>query len=205
VSDDEQDDEQLVGLVTRYAPFVDDLVKWQMRAWDLPRDDVDDVASEVLLTASRLWLAEPHKRVPEQGWPGWLTEIARNHIRNVARKVRKRRRNETPLEAVIPHPRQEDRGTGLDAVRVADLSRILVRLGEPERSVLLMVVRHGLTVSDAADVLDLDLRTVRRALRSLRDKVERVWQGGTVKGERAAGVRALADTLNQLGEENDRG
>ncbi len=199
------DDEELVELVTRYGPFVDDLVRWHMGAWDLPRADADDVASDVILTACRLWQAEPHKRVPDDGWPGWLTVIARNHIRNVARKARKQRRHEIALDATIPHPRQEGCDANLDPIGGARLGRVLARLGEPERSVLLMVVRHGLTVSDAADVLDLDSRTVRRALRALRDKVERVWQGGTVKGERASGVRALADALDRPRKEDDRG
>ena len=198
------DDEQLVDRLTRYGPVVDGAVARELRRWGLAADHADDVASQVMETASRQWLDKPGERVPDDGWPGWLTVIARNHVRNLADKTRRRRDRETRLDDAIPHPRYEPSEASLDAVTGARLSAVLDSLGEPERSVLLLVVNHNVSVGDAAAMLQLNPREVRRALRALRLKIESVERGGSVKGARAAGVRTLADTVGRLRKEYGR-
>jgi len=198
------DDEQLVDLLTRYGPVVDAAVARELRSWSIPAEYADDVASQVMEIAARQWMLESGRCAPDLGWPAWLAGVARNQVRNLARKTRLRQTRETRLDEAIPHPRYEQSDTILDGLTGARLSKALRHLGEPESSVLLLVVNHGVTVGDAAAMLGLNSREVTRALRSLRAKIENLQQGGSVKGSRAPGVRALAESIGRLRKERDR-
>lgn len=161
----EGDRERFGELVTRYQNLVAS-VAWR---YGVPRDDVEDVVSEVFVKVFR----NLHQYRPDHPFPTWLYRLAVNHVLDRARRARKERgRTEMPEQVVDPTPGPAD---GLEGdERVAVLRAALADLEPRYREVLFLVYVEGLKVDETSRILGIPDGTVktrlmrgRRALKKL--------------------------------------
>lgn len=198
------DEERLEALLTEHYRFLWRMVARELWSRHLPvrRESVGDVVSHVLEIVHRQWVKGKAQEVPPEGWGGWLTTIARNQVNNVVRQA-DRRRVEVPLHDGIPHPRSHDEDYLLARLSEPPVRAMIAALDEPERSVLDLMVWDGMKPGEAAVALGIDPETAARAMRSLSDKVSRLLDGGTVKGDKAAGVREFTRMLTMFWDRGD--
>jgi RNA polymerase sigma factor (sigma-70 family) len=166
----------------------------EVRSRRLPSDHVDELVDHVMVIVFEQWEKGAAQRVPPERWRGWLTTIARGELNNVIRRVSKRRA-EIPLHDGVPHPRSRDHDRFLDRLGEPRIKTAIETLDEPERSLLYLAVWEGMTIGEAATALGVDAKLAARSMRQLADKVRRVAAGGTVKGTKAASVRAFAQAM----------
>lgn len=135
------------------------------------REDAQDVMMETYLsirTGAHLYRS--------QGKPlAWIFTIARNHVRMRARTAGR----ETPLgDALFAREEPAAADGGEDALVLREALHIL---SEEERQVVLLHAVSGLRHRETAAALGLPLATVlskySRALRKLKNHLERLWEG----------------------------
>jgi RNA polymerase sigma factor (sigma-70 family) len=184
------DDERLAALFVRYRDRLWTMIAQEAGRWGLPESEIDDIAGHVMLVVTEQWRRGHGPEIADAHWPPRLRTIAKNEIRNVARRHRKHRHEPLPVD--IPHPRGNDYGPVLDRMTEPAMRAAIDMLGEPERSTLLLMIYERLTPTEAADKTGLDPRTAQRIVRNLAAKLSSAQTGGTVKGPKAEGVRRLA-------------
>jgi RNA polymerase sigma-70 factor (ECF subfamily) len=150
------------------ARIEDELPGLRRYALALLRNPIDseDLVQETVLRA----LANIHLWDPDSNLRAWLFTIMHNlRVSHVRRAVREGKHVpvETAWELGVP-PRQ---GWQLG---LRDLDRMLARLEEGQRSLLLLVGLEGLRYEDAATLLDIPLGTVRSRLSRARNRLRQM-------------------------------
>lgn len=138
--------------------------------------DVEDVVNEVFLTAWRRF----HDLPDDELLVGWLLQTARRTLSTRRRGTRRRERLVEKAASVVP---RTERDAVAQAVADRDVLRAaLQRLPDEDRELLMLVRWDGLTLKQAAEVLDVPEGTVssrlHRARNRLRDLLTNAERGG---------------------------
>lgn len=121
----------------------------------VPRGDAEDLVQEVLLTI----------HVKRGSWDAsrpigpWIAAIARNKLIDSLR--RRGRAAHVPIEDVEETLEAEEQGDGLDHI---DVERLLVRLREPQQTIVRAVSLKGAGIRETAARLGMSEGAVRVAL-----------------------------------------
>lgn len=129
------------------------------------RDTAYDIAASTFLTAWRTWEAVPAEPLP------WLISVARGHVRNHHRSVRRRSTLEQRL-ALLDASAFAGPDTSATATERAEALAILADMPEADREALLLVAWEGLTTAQAAEVLGCRPGTLRMRLHRARARIE---------------------------------
>lgn len=129
------------------------------------RDASYDIASATFLTAWRTWDAVPDEPLP------WLISVARGHVRNHVRSLRRRGSLEQRL-ARLDDSAATAADTEVTASQRAEALAALAALSELDREALLLVAWEGLTTEQAAEVLGCRPGTLRMRLHRARARIE---------------------------------
>lgn len=129
------------------------------------RDASYDVASATFLTAWRTWESVPPEPLP------WLISVARGHVRNHHRSLRRRAGLEQRLE-LLDASATAATDTGVTATERADALATLAAMPERDREALLLVAWEGLTTEQAAEVLGCRPGTLRMRLHRARTRID---------------------------------
>jgi RNA polymerase sigma-70 factor (ECF subfamily) len=117
--------------------------------------DVEDIYQETWLRAVRF----AARFDPSRRFSTWLFQIAVNLCRDWHRRL--------PLEAVEPREGERRVGTHDPGPRLEarlDAERLLARLPEPQRSVVILRYYHGFGEAETADILGCPAGTVKSRL-----------------------------------------
>jgi RNA polymerase sigma-70 factor (ECF subfamily) len=160
-------------LVGRFERLVAS-VAWR---YGVPRDDVEDVVSEVFLKAYE----NLHRFRPDHPFGTWLYRLAVNHVIDRGRKqAREHRRTELPAGLADPHPDPAERAAeSEDARRVRDA---LGRLPAHYREALFLVYVEGWKLEEVSRSLGLPLGTVKTRLMRGRHALRRLLEADGLGG-----------------------
>jgi RNA polymerase sigma-70 factor, ECF subfamily len=128
------------------------------------RQTGEDITSETFTVAWRRWQDLPEPRLP------WLLGVARNLIREL------RRRDARQYELAVAEGRRISTETGDIAVDVAERTtvlRALAELPDADRELLTLLAWHGLSLADAARVLDCSTATLTVRVHRARQRLTR--------------------------------
>jgi RNA polymerase sigma-70 factor, ECF subfamily len=103
----------------------------------------------------------------------WVLAIARRQTRDRLRRHRLRVVDDTFL-ADQPSPGPGPEATALDRADLAEVMAAIRELAAPHREVLGLVFGSGLTLPEAADVLDIPVGTVKSRLTAARTALSRI-------------------------------
>jgi len=135
----------------------------------VPREDVEDVVSEVFLKVYK----NLHRYRPEHPFSTWIYRLALNHMVDQARRRRRERgRTEMPeqVEDPAPGPREEVLGD-----ERAGFVRTAMRELDPRyRESITLVYVEGLKVDEAARILGVPEGTVKTRLMRGREALRKV-------------------------------
>lgn len=141
-------------------------------------DDADDVQQEVWLTVFRQLndLADPG------AFRTWLFRTTRNRAIDFLRKRKREREliDETPIDSV---PTSTEPGTDDDAADVVDeaeLAAALMAMPPPQREVVMLRYRDGLTYQEIAQVINRPIGTVRTRLHHAKRRLQESLTGRTI-------------------------
>jgi RNA polymerase sigma-70 factor (ECF subfamily) len=146
-------------------------------------DAADDVASETWLRAIR---ALDRFSGDESAFRGWLVVIARNHVRDLARRAARRPEDRSPdltehLSVVDPTDTVE---AVLERRSTAAALRLVATLPPDQAELVVLRVVVGLDVADVARIVGRSPGAVRvavhRALRTVADRLGAPAAGGPV-------------------------
>lgn len=147
-------------------------------------DHPEDIASEVFLQVVRDLGSFSGD---EASFRSWVFTIAHHRLVDARRKARRQPAEATPVEDLAPHlPVDESEPDALANVTIEELEGLFDCLTDEQRTVLLLRIVGGLTISEVAEVVDKRAGAVkalqRRALNRLRGVlVERTYPlGGAV-------------------------
>lgn len=129
------------------------------------RDAAYDVASATFLTAWRTWDVVPDEPLP------WLISVARGHVRNHHRSLRRGRSLEQRLALLDQSARTAD-DDGVTTAHRAEALAVLASMPERDREALLLVAWEGLTTEQAAAVVGRRPGTLRMRLHRARSRIE---------------------------------
>jgi RNA polymerase sigma-70 factor (ECF subfamily) len=169
--------EQEIPRLRRYARYL---------AGDAER--ADDLVQDCLARALEkieLWQ-------PGTNMKAWLFTIMHNlHVSG----IRRAQRRPGTCEVSPTQPGPPTLGNQFDSVQVRELSDALERISDEHREVLLLVVVEGMAYTDAAEVLDVAVGTVRsrlsRAREALRNELERIDPEAAARARAEAGMAEL--------------
>jgi RNA polymerase sigma-70 factor (ECF subfamily) len=105
----------------------------------------------------------------------WLVTILRNqHIDDIRRTLRAGRSVElSEAERLLTQPAEQDK-----RLELRDLDRVLARLPEEQRAVIILVGLKGMAYQDAGELLGMKVGTVRSRLSRGRDALRRLMSDG---------------------------
>ncbi len=157
----EKDEERaLAALYRSHVEFVHRVVR-QLGVEDA---DVEDVIQDVFVVAVRRFRefrGEAEVRT-------WLYAIAAHQVRNYRRSTRRRLRR---LLAWRHHEDVESRVAAPPNGAHSDVSKLLARLDEASRALVILVDLHGMSVVEVAEALGLNPNTAYARLRRARNKL----------------------------------
>lgn len=129
------------------------------------RDAACDIGSSTFLTAWRTWDSVPPEPLP------WLISVARGHIRNHHRSLRRCGSLEQRL-ALLDESAFVGPDASVTATERAEALAVLAAMPERDREALLLVAWDGLTTEQAAHVLGCRPGTLRMRLHRARARTE---------------------------------
>jgi RNA polymerase sigma-70 factor (ECF subfamily) len=129
------------------------------------RDVACDIGSSTFLTAWRTWDSVPSEPLP------WLISVARGHVRNHHRSLRRRDSLEQRL-ALLDESAFAGPDASVTATERAEALAVLAAMPEHDREALLLVAWDGLTTEQAAQVLGCRPGTLRMRLHRARARIE---------------------------------
>jgi len=154
--------EAVLKELPRLRRYARALLGEQVRADDLVQDTVERALSRL-----HLWKAGTNMR-------SWLFTIMHNlHVNAVRQSIRRGPETgllETDAPLVTP-------ATQGDRVLVQEVTDALMKLGDDQREVLLLVVLEGLSYREVSDVLDIPMGTVMSRLARARETLRRETDG----------------------------
>ena len=156
----------LEALMGRYLPYVSAVV-WNILRQSMPREDGEEVVSDVFLAA---W-DQPGDLRPGSV-KAWLGAVARNKAKNRLRQAGR----DLPLEEdalEIPGP-DDPPGEYERAVERQLVRQAVDSLPGPDREVFLRHYYYAQTVAEIADRMDLNLSTVKTKLRRGRMRLKEI-------------------------------
>lgn len=151
-----------------------DFVWRNLRRLGVPDDSLEDAAQDVFLTVHRRWESYDSRRSSIQSWLfGIALRVARGHRRTLRRRLAHLISLTNHRERVLPS--QPDSPSDIVARQqsLALLDRILESIDPEKRAVLLLVDVEELSVTEAAEVLGVNLNTLYWRLRSARQSFQR--------------------------------
>jgi RNA polymerase sigma factor (sigma-70 family) len=152
-------------LVSRYQNLVAG-VAWRYGA---PRDEIEDVVSEVFIKVYR----NLHQYRPDHAFSTWLYRLAVNHVLDRGRRARKERgRMEMPEQVADGAPLADDRVE--DRERAALLREALDELDPRYKDVIFVVYVEGKRIEEAARILGIPSGTAKTRLMRGRHALKRV-------------------------------
>lgn len=164
--------EELAGyreLIRRFEPMVTNVCTRLLG----DRAEAEEAAQDVLLVVFHKVRQFEHRAA----FSTWLYKIVQNECRRRIQKLKRRREaTEAMREEVLHHP---SAGEDHREVERSELIRVaLARLDEPEREIIVLRFFGGLTLEEAADVLDLGLSAAKmrlyRAMEAFKAAMDRV-------------------------------
>ncbi|RMH00343.1 MAG: sigma-70 family RNA polymerase sigma factor [Deltaproteobacteria bacterium] len=159
------DDANAEALATLYDAHVD-FVHRVVRQLGVPAADAEDVVQDVFVVAVRRY----REFRGEAAVRTWLYAIAahlvRNHRRGAARRERRRIAWKSRTTAEDRHV------TTVDTARI-DVARLLDRLDEASRALVVLVHLHGMSVKEVARTLGMNANTAQSRLRRARLRLAR--------------------------------
>jgi RNA polymerase sigma-70 factor (ECF subfamily) len=161
----EGDPDAFAELVERYQRLVASIA-WR---YGVPREDIEDLVSEVFVKAYR----NLHRFRPAHPFSTWLYRLAANHVVDHGRRFRKERgRSELPAQLVDDRP---DPGERLDSgERTRLLRAALTELRPHFREVLFLVYVEGMKVNEVARELGLPQGTIKTRLMRGREALRKL-------------------------------
>jgi RNA polymerase sigma factor (sigma-70 family) len=129
------------------------------------RDASYDIAASTFLTAWHSWESVPPDPLP------WLISVARGHVRNHHRSLRRRGTLEQRL-ALLDASAFAGPDASDIATERAEALAVLAGMPEGDREALLLVAWEGLTTAQAAEVLGCRPGTLRMRLHRARARIE---------------------------------
>ena len=139
-------------------------------------DDADDVQQEVWLTVFRQLndLADP------AAFRTWLFRTTRHRAIDFLRKRRREREliDDTPIESVASEVEADDDSTG--PIDEAALVAALMAMPPPQREVVMLRYRDGLTYQEIAQVTNRPIGTVRTRLHHAKRRLQESLTGRTI-------------------------
>jgi RNA polymerase sigma-70 factor (ECF subfamily) len=152
-------------LVGRYQNLVAG-VAWRYGA---PRDEIEDVVSEVFIKVYR----NLHQYRPEHAFSTWLYRLAVNHVLDRGRRARKERgRTEMPEQVADDTPRADHRAE--DSERATLLRAALEELDPRYKEVIFVVYVEGRRVEEAARILGIPSGTAKTRLMRGRQALKKI-------------------------------
>lgn len=128
-------------------------------------DAAYDISASTFLTAWRTWESVPPDPLP------WLISVARGHVRNHHRALRRRSTLEERLTLLDASAlRAED--ASVTATDRAEALAVLAAMPEADREALLLVTWEGLSTGQAAEVLGCRPGTLHMRLHRARARIE---------------------------------
>jgi RNA polymerase sigma-70 factor (ECF subfamily) len=129
------------------------------------RDAACDIGSSTFLTAWRTWDTVPREPLP------WLISVARGHVRNHHRSLRRRGSLEQRL-VLLDESAFAGSDASVMATERAEALAVLAAMPEQDREALLLVAWDGLTTEQAAEVLGCRPGTLRMRLHRARARID---------------------------------
>ncbi|MEU4245405.1 sigma-70 family RNA polymerase sigma factor [Actinoplanes sp. NPDC026619] len=179
--------DELHALFVQHEGFLHRVARWQLDKARLYDVDKDDVVNEVMIVVMDLIDRKKAVIAEVVNWPGFLTEITKNHVRNLRSKASRERLSALPDDFEQSYPVDDEITDGL--VR-RHLEQLFALLPEPWRSLLTLRSLYGLSAGQAAAALDVNPKKAERLWGELRRKVAVVRAGGRLRGLNA---RAFTD------------
>lgn len=145
-----------------------------LRRLGVPEDSMEDAAQDVFLTVHRRWESFDPSRSSIQSWLfGILLRVARDYRRTLRRRLAHLVAFTLHRERVSPSQSENPSDVVARRQSLALLDRILETIDAEKRAVLLLVDVEELSVTEAAEVLGVNLNTVYWRLRSARQSFQR--------------------------------
>jgi RNA polymerase sigma-70 factor (ECF subfamily) len=168
-------DSAVIDVFERYR---EDVYRWAYRVLGRHHDALD-AAQDVFLR----WLNQSRTSAPPRNARGWLRQATINRSIDLLRARRSDGAAERaePMQAVL---RPVEAGAEEAELR-EDVAGALAELSEAQRCVLVAKVYDGMTFAEIADELGVATPTAKthylRALRGVRDRLERRWLPGSTE------------------------
>lgn len=143
-------------------------------------DACDDVVVATFTTAWTKW-----REVPDPALP-WLLTVARGHVRNHHRGVR---RQQTLAERMALLDAAAHAGADVDPTTRVRALQLLAELADADREALLLVAWDGLSTEEAAVVLQCSAGALRTRLHRARKRLGELDGGAAPASPPGAGTR----------------
>lgn len=169
---DAGDEKAFVELVSRHRPFIRRVLFGVFGSWC---DEAEDAEQEVLIALSR----ELSRFRGEAAFGTYLYRMVRHKGVDGLRRLRRRRKRLAPVGEEIPDAGNPEEAV-IDRERRRLLYRILSRLKEEERSLILLKEIEGYSLNQIAELTGSPVGTVKSRLHRARRRAARL-------AEKAAG------------------
>lgn len=151
-----------------------DFVWRNLRRLGVPPYQLEDAAQDVFLTAHRRFTSYDSSRSSLQSWLfGIALRVARGYRRTFRRRLAQLVSMSDDREAPVASASRGPAELAEQRQSLALLDRLLASIDEEKRAVLLLVDVEELSVTEAADVLGVNLNTLYWRLRVARRALQR--------------------------------